>query len=1090
MACRAMVQAAGMEAAMAWRKWLVRGLVFFVICIVAAAVFLYERWTNPAAVRQQVLQQMVQHFPGATVALESAHLRLLGGIAITDLRLARRDDPNRIEFAYFPSGIIYHDKEQLVQGRLAIRKLELDRPRIHVRRGRDGRWNLKDITGPLTGEQIPTIVVTHGTLVVLDGAARLGGTSIELSDVNLTVLNDPISTVRFQGSARSDIAGPVSIRGSWDRNTDETELSVDAGRIGIAAPLLERLRAYAPEVADHIEHLQGTCDVQADFGYHPGAPRPWTHDIHCELVDGRLVHPRLPLPLDHVNASLHCADGRVTVDRVTAQAGQAQLRLTKAHILSLGPAPDMDGTLEIEHLPLTSELFAGRLPGDLAKIKSDYAPAGAISLNVEFSHRQGQWIKHCWLHPEDMTMCFCKFPYPLQHIGGTLEQRLDPTLNLDVLKLDLVGFAGQQRVYIQGTVSGDGPETVVDVHVYGRNIALDHTLQDALAPAQQKLAEQFHPSGLADIDAHIARSAGTPEYRDYIIVKFHDATERYDIFPYPLEHVSGTLDIRPGGWRFYDFHGEHNGLKVTCSGRSESTPRGDGFSVELRGQNMRLDDELARALDPDLKPTWIMLAPSGQMHFDATVQCEPNQDPDLDVRLTAAGCAICPAFFPYRLNDMTGAARFTKRRVTALSPEGPHDYSERKISLDDIVAHHGSTRMTVEHGVVELDPKGDGVYVKLKDLQGTPLVPDTDLLRALPEKMRQVIEGVHLHDPVTLRTQLVVRTFASEEHPPTVWWDGQIRMHDATLSAGVTFEHLTGSAACCGDVRGPVLEGLVGDLLFQQATVYSQPFSDIHASLAVRPRTSEILEMPRITAQLFGGNVGGQARFEFSASPSFVLNLTAAKIRLEEFGRHNLARNTPLSGEADARLWLRGKGESVQELTGGGSVEVEPKSKLYNLPLLLDLLKVLGLRRPDGVAFEEAHVDFSIRGPRVIISQVDLFGNSFSLRGQGEMNLNGTDIDLNFYAVWAQAVQMLPPVIKEIPEAISKQLLKIKMRGRVGDVQCTKEPVPALVEPLQAFLQGLSGRERRNRSLPPAEPDGIPPAEMPRAELPPRDLGK
>ena len=96
---------------MSWRKWLVRGVVFFVTAGLVAAGFAYQHWTNPEAVRQQVIAKLGALLVGANVRLESAQLRLLGGISITDLRLTRKDDPTHAELAYIPSAIIYHDKE-------------------------------------------------------------------------------------------------------------------------------------------------------------------------------------------------------------------------------------------------------------------------------------------------------------------------------------------------------------------------------------------------------------------------------------------------------------------------------------------------------------------------------------------------------------------------------------------------------------------------------------------------------------------------------------------------------------------------------------------------------------------------------------------------------------------------------------------------------------------------------------------------------------------------------------------------------------------------------------------------------------------
>src|SRR3712207_1272071 len=95
-------------------KWLVRGLVFTMLLGMVGAGVLYQRWTDPVVVRGQVITSLGDQFPGAHVTLEAARLRILGGILLTDLRLIRRDDKTRTDFAYIPSGVIYHDKEQLL----------------------------------------------------------------------------------------------------------------------------------------------------------------------------------------------------------------------------------------------------------------------------------------------------------------------------------------------------------------------------------------------------------------------------------------------------------------------------------------------------------------------------------------------------------------------------------------------------------------------------------------------------------------------------------------------------------------------------------------------------------------------------------------------------------------------------------------------------------------------------------------------------------------------------------------------------------------------------------------------------------------
>ena len=59
---------------MAWRKWFVRLLVFTVVGCCACGVFLYQRFTNPAAIREQVLAKLKTHFAGALVTADGGGL--------------------------------------------------------------------------------------------------------------------------------------------------------------------------------------------------------------------------------------------------------------------------------------------------------------------------------------------------------------------------------------------------------------------------------------------------------------------------------------------------------------------------------------------------------------------------------------------------------------------------------------------------------------------------------------------------------------------------------------------------------------------------------------------------------------------------------------------------------------------------------------------------------------------------------------------------------------------------------------------------------------------------------------------------------
>ncbi|MEO2091339.1 MAG: hypothetical protein ABGY75_17910, partial [Gemmataceae bacterium] len=80
------------------------------------------------------------------VSVGSAHMRLFGGLAVSDLTLTRRGDPH--PFLSVPHAVILHDKEKLTRGELAVRKIEFTRPVVRVERRADGTWSVGELVKP------------------------------------------------------------------------------------------------------------------------------------------------------------------------------------------------------------------------------------------------------------------------------------------------------------------------------------------------------------------------------------------------------------------------------------------------------------------------------------------------------------------------------------------------------------------------------------------------------------------------------------------------------------------------------------------------------------------------------------------------------------------------------------------------------------------------------------------------------------------------------------------------------------------------------------------------------------------------------
>ncbi len=351
---------------------------------------------------------------------------------------------------------------------------------------------------------------------------------------------------------------------------------------------------------------------------------------------------------------------------------------------------------------------------------------------------------------------------------------------------------------------------------------------------------------------------------------------------------------------------------------------------------------------------------------------------------------------------------------------------------------------------------GDPGHVHPTDmLEAKQILADGDLLAALPPIMRRGLACLSLKGAVELRTQLVVDQKDTSKMP-VVWWDGNVQLPSNSFNAGLDVTGVSGGVWCRGlfDGQEQQLKGLVGTMLFRQVALLGQPISQVQCQVVVPSDKPMVLCFRNLKSQMFGGLVGAEGRVDFGAPKlAYELDLKGMQIQLDQFGKHNLGASSNMQGEAMVQMYLSGNGTELTDLKGNGVVNV-PNGKLYRLPVLLDLLKFIGLRAPDGTAFEAAKMLFQIDNGQLIVQKLDLIGNAISLRGQGTVNLDNNNLMLDFHSDWGRIHQVLPPWLNVIPQTIGDQLLKITVRGKISDPKFDKEFVPPVSETARQFFGG------------------------------------
>lgn len=1055
---------------MARRKWFVRGLVFGVVAVAGVAFYLYQHWTDPAVVRAQVLAHLETMFPGAAVSLDSARLRILGGISLSELHLTRRDDDT--EVIYIPAAVLYHDKEKLLKGPIKIHKVELDRPRLRLVRNADGKWNIAGLAGPSQPNLLmPTLVIHQGTLILEDRLANKDTPPVEIAQVNLTLVNDPLPTVLIDGRARSEVVGEVEIHGAWNRLTKEATLSAQVQGMELSAALVQRLANNCPHVNLQGLELEGRADIKADLGILPTASNPLSFDVRCRLTKGKLRHPQLPLPLDDVSATVRASNGQLTVESLQAQSGPAQISL-RGSAMAPCPLQHFEGVVEVKHLQLCRELFE-RLPEKFRRLRDNFAPTGSATLRVACARRGDHWVSlpsgapsTLSLLPESMRVSFHRFPYPLERISGALDLNL---LN-NRIGVDVVGYSGTQPVAIKGYWHGAGQELDSSIDIQAADLPLDEKLLHALRfSAFDKLARSFHARGKGDIKAVIRHvpGAGDTTFANEYHAYFHDCAIHWDQFPYRLTEVSGFLDIYPRHWEFRDFQGKHQNALVRVEGKTQSrtTDKGtaDWLVVRIGGKNVDADEDLKNAFRPypPLTRAWEVFQLGGCLDFNAQVQrpisvagpdAESRIFQEMEVEVESSGAAIQPRFFPLAITGLSGYLH----------------YHDNRLELSNYRGNHGQAQLALKAAHVNLGP-GDGFFADLDDLQAQRLTLDDAFIQALPKALNSTVRNIALKDPIQLQTDLKVSIASLPGSLPDIYWDGKAWLDRASLRTGIDLSEVHGVVASRGRYWRPTPEGrqalaLNGNFRLEQVTSLKQPFRDVVGHFQVQEHAPEVLTLG-LRAPLFGGDVSGEGRFEFGPRFRYEMNLTASQIDLQQFGRHNLGPNAQLTGTAVGRLYLNGQGDGLDSLDGNGRLDM-PRGHLYNLPLLLDLLKFLGLRWPDRTMFDEAHALFELHGSRVHVSRLELLGNAVSLYGNGDFRIDGSDLKLDFYPSWGRIEQLVPTSLRYIPAEIGKRMLKIEMRGKVGgepgELKFTKRPVPMLLDPVLGVRERMGNKGTSN----------------------------
>ncbi|MHB1033846.1 MAG: hypothetical protein ACYC35_02555 [Pirellulales bacterium] len=1039
-----------------------------VLGVLIAVPFLYNRVDEE--IRRHVEARFAQYYPALTIRVRAAQLVEGQGIEIRGVTFSQPGvvGPDA-EPLYIDEMMLscQTDLKELLTGEPRITRVKIVRPTLRSTRRSDGTWTASQLLPipKLSGHSCDGSI-ENGTLEFHD-PTRNPSSIWPVRDVNLTWTNpdrakpkpgEP-ARVRVRGYVTGDHARRVTVDGSVQTDGRGWNLSGTIEGLEISRKLRDALPAELGRSLDALGPLTAQASGNYSISSDPEGKLPCLFQASGNVVGGRIDDPRLPYPLMDVQAKVTLSNQGFSIDEMTARSGQTTLGLS-CRRWGFDAASPLWLKAQAKRLTLDPQLL-GALPDQWQQLWYKYLPAGEIDADLELTFDGKAWRPDLAVKCLDVAFTYHKFPYRLERGAGDLR------LKDDVLSIGLTAYAGGQPVRLDGQIRHPSPEAAGWMEVQGDHLPLDEKLFVALPDKSPAVVRSLHPEGTFDFFFRIERDKPGSPMRRYAKVNLNRSSIQFEQFPYPINNIRGTLELVDRQWTFRNLEGTNDAARITCRGSLTPTADGSELALDLAGTNVTLKEELRDAMRPGMQQLWNSLRPQGAMDLESRIRYRPGQN-GLSVWVRAwplENASIEPVQFPYRMEVRSD-------RVHPRS-SGVLTYADGTVWLEGLKAKHGRVVIGTD-GRCEFLPDGSWT-LRLEKLWIDQLRTDPELVQALPERLKKAVIAIKAEGAVNVRGDFDLAHSGVPGEPLTSGWNLNLDVHPGSgLDCGVRVDDISGgSVRLVGDFDGRRFRSRgeldIASLKYKdvQITEVRGPFwiDDTRVLFGIgseapqtgRPRRS-------ITGRLCGGTVYGDASVSLEAVPTYSLRATLSGGDLAQCVRELTARRQELRGTVLANVRLQGTGKSLNGLAGQGNIQLRD-ADIYQLPLMVSMLKILSIRTPDTSAFSTSDIDFRIKGNHVYFDRIDFNGDAISLCGKGAMNFQ-RDINLNFYAVVGRD-EFKIPLVRAIGGGVSQNIMSIRVDGTLDNPEPRRELLPGVSQALQQLQADLQKSPERPLLPPP-----------------------
>ena len=1017
-------------------------------------------------VRRQIEAKLAQHYAGLKVSVRSAELVEGKGIAVRGLKIVAPG----LEKPY--SELLYVEEmylscrtelEELLKGDPEVEWVVLRRPTLRASHLADGTWSTAALLPlPTPSRKSPAVQIDDGTIELCTPRGTFALRELNVAIAGSGETGEPGGNPRmraFHGTFAGDLLRGAEIEGQVDPHQPRWTVRGSVASMAISPELRDALPPEWAAPLAQLGSLRGDARLDFEARYDPEEETPLDFAVSVHLVQGRLDDPRLPHSLSDVAATAELDREGIRVKRFSARCDQATLELSGRQSGYGERAPRvLKG--EIKRLKLDDSLV-DVLPDPLRKQWFHYLPTGQIDADFKLDYDGRRWKPELTVRCQDASFTYHKFPFRLEHVRGTLE------LKDDVLTASLTGYSESQSIRLAAEIQNPLGAPYGWVTAKGERLPLDEKLLGAVPEKARAVVRSLEPRGTIDFSAKVWRDRPDEPWHRWLAAELGDCEIRYKSFPYPISGIRGTLEMLDDHWTAHQLEGANDTGAISCRGYLNSPAEGSRLHLWLAGSNVRFEEELRNALPLAMQQVWDDFRPQGTFDLrDAEVLYEPagrHLSVAFQAEPRSETASIQPVRFPYRLDRLQGVLHYRDGRAALEGFRGRHDNVEVATSGEGDFLPDGSWRFRFDNLTVDR------------------LRFDRELVQALPALLKKAVTELNPGGPIHLRGGRGALTLGRGSHPGdplTMQWDVEIGFQQLDLDFGLRLENLSGAVRLVGEhdgerfrsrgvldldsvsykdlqftqVRGPVW--IDNERVLFGAWEHAPPFG---RAAAPRP----IGQQPAsLSGKLFGGTVFCDAKITLGPNPRYLLYASLHDADLARFAQDLLPGRQNLRGKMWSEVSLQGEGRSASSLVGRGSIALSD-ADIYELPLMIALLKILSIRRPDKSAFCSSDIDFHVEHGRLYFDRLNFNGDAISLVGtRGEMDFQG-NVNLVFHSVVGRSDRSIP-ILGEILGGASQQIMQIRVTGTLQKPETRREPLPAVNQALQQLRA-----ERQRSGLPP-----------------------